>query len=260
MTDVLRRPLKNHELVKFLTGLLVFTAFLTTVQAQANVTLAWNPSSDPLVAGYNIYYGGISGVYTNKTSVGTATSLTISNLVNGNTYYFAATTYDAAGAESAFSSQVAYTVPTPPAGVQLLVTAAKQFVLTVTGPAGHTYDIQATQNFKTWTVIGTVTVGAGGSLNFTDPNAAVFSRRFYRTHDISSITPRVQLLVTAAKQFMLTVTGPAGHTYDVLATQDFKTWTVIGTVTVGAGGSLNFTDPNAANFSRRFYRTHDTSP
>jgi hypothetical protein len=185
MTDVLRRPLKNHELVKFLTGLLVFTAFLTTVQAQANVTLAWNPSSDPLVAGYNIYYGGISGVYTNKTSVGTATSLTISNLVNGNTYYFAATTYDAAGAESAFSSQVAYTVPTPPAGVQLLVTAAKQFVLTVTGPAGHTYDIQATQNFKTWTVIGTVTVGAGGSLNFTDPNAANFSRRFYRTHDTS---------------------------------------------------------------------------
>jgi len=32
-------------------------------------------------------------------------------------------------------------------------------------------------------------------------------------------------------------------------------WTVIGTVTVGAGGSLNFADTNAANFPQRFYRT-----
>jgi len=58
---------------------------------------------------------------------------------------------------------------------------SKQFALTVTGTVGHTYDIQATQDFKTWTTIGTVTVGATGSLNFTDANAASFSRRFYRT-------------------------------------------------------------------------------
>jgi len=51
----------------------------------------------------------------------------------------------------------------------------------VTGPVGHTYDIQATQDFVTWTVIGIVTMGASGTLNFTDTNAAAFSRRFYRT-------------------------------------------------------------------------------
>ena len=51
------------------------------------------------------------------------------------------------------------------------------------------------------------------------------------------------------------MTGPIGHTYDILATQDFVTWTVIGTVTVGASGSLDFTDTNAASFSKRFYRT-----
>jgi hypothetical protein len=65
--------------------------------------------------------------------------------------------------------------------VQLRVTPTRQFILTVNGPIGHTYDIQATQDFKTWTVIGTVTVGASGSLDFTDTNAASFSRRFYRT-------------------------------------------------------------------------------
>ena len=152
------------------------------------MTLTWSPSSDPVVAGYNIYYGGASGIYTNKTSAGLASSLIISNLASGSTYYFAATTYSAAGAESAFSSEVDYTVPASPPGVQLLVTSARQFILTVTGPVGHTYDIQATQDFKTWTVIGTVTVGAGGSISFTDTNAASFSQRFYRTHDTSGGT------------------------------------------------------------------------
>jgi len=179
---LLRQFSKITGLTKFLAGLLICMASITSVQAQANVALAWNPSTNPVVAGFNIYYGGASGVYTNKTSVGNATSVTIPNLVIGATYYFAATTYSAAGAESALSSAVSYTVPTPASGLQLGVNASKQFVLTMTGPVGHTYDIQATQDFITWTVIGTVTVGANGSLSFTDTNAASFSKRFYRTH------------------------------------------------------------------------------
>jgi hypothetical protein len=179
--DALRRFSKTMWLTRFLAGLLICTAFITSAQAQANVTLAWNPSTNPVVAGFNIYYGGASGVYTNKTSVGATTSFTFSNLVYGVTYYFAATTYSAAGAESALSGAVAYTVPMPTSELQLGVTPAKQFVLTMTGPVGHTYDIQATQDFITWTVIGTVTVGANGSLTFTDTNAASFTKRFYRT-------------------------------------------------------------------------------
>jgi hypothetical protein len=65
--------------------------------------------------------------------------------------------------------------------MQVSVNHARQFILTVTGQVSHTYDIQATQDFKTWTVIGTVTVGTTGSLNFTDTNAPSFSKRFYRT-------------------------------------------------------------------------------
>ncbi len=166
---------------KFLAGLLICLAFITSAPAQANVKLSWNPSPDPIVAGFNLYYGGASGVYTNKTSVGAATSLTVPNLVIGATYYFAATTYSVAGAESALSGEVAYTVPAPASGLLLGITPAKQFVLTLTGPVGHTYDIQATQDFITWTVIGTVTAGANGSVTFTDTNAAGFSKRFYRT-------------------------------------------------------------------------------
>jgi hypothetical protein len=80
--------------------------------ATGSVTLAWNASTDPIVAGYNVYYGGASGAYTNEISVGNATNATISGLVQGTTYYFAATTYAASGMESPFSSEVSYWVPT----------------------------------------------------------------------------------------------------------------------------------------------------
>ena len=46
--------------------------------ATQNVTLAWNPSTDPTVVGYNIYYGGASGNYTNTLSAGNATNMTVS--------------------------------------------------------------------------------------------------------------------------------------------------------------------------------------
>ncbi|HTY86161.1 MAG TPA: Ig-like domain-containing protein [Candidatus Acidoferrum sp.] len=77
----------------------------------ASVTLAWNPSTDPTVAGYNVYYGGVSATYTNKISAGNVTNLTLSGLLSGVTYYFAATTYNSAGMESTLSSEVSYQVP-----------------------------------------------------------------------------------------------------------------------------------------------------
>ena len=79
--------------------------------ATGSVTLAWNASTNPIVAGYNVYYGGASGTYTNEISAGNATNATISGLVEGTTYYFAATTYTSSGVESPFSSEVSYQVP-----------------------------------------------------------------------------------------------------------------------------------------------------
>lgn len=88
---------------------LVFMQF--SAQATTSVTLAWNQSQDPAIAGYNIYYGGSSRYYTNRISVGNATNATIPGLIQGITYYFAATTYSASGIESPFSSELAYLVP-----------------------------------------------------------------------------------------------------------------------------------------------------
>jgi hypothetical protein len=90
-----------------LVGILSFSA------SGASVTLAWDPSPDPTAVGYYVYHGVTSRNYPNKVNVGNVTTCTISNLVEGTTYYFAATTYDLAGLESDFSPEVSYYVPIP---------------------------------------------------------------------------------------------------------------------------------------------------
>ncbi len=158
-------------------------AFSTTVPAAQSITLAWIPSPDTNVMGYNIYYGVASRTYSNEINVGNVTSATISNLVAGVTYYFAATEYDNLGQESDFSDEVSYLVPDGLPTMQIHGMVAGQFILTMTGQTNHTYEIQATQDFKTWTTIGSATIGASGSLDFTDTNAQSFPERFYRTRD-----------------------------------------------------------------------------
>jgi hypothetical protein len=76
--------------------------------AAVNVPLAWNPSINANVAGYKIYYGLASHNYTQSVNVGNVTNTTIVGLSENTTYYFAATTYDAAGVESAFSNEAIY--------------------------------------------------------------------------------------------------------------------------------------------------------
>jgi len=52
------------------------------------------------------------------------------------------------------------------------------FQLHVTGPAG-TYSLQASTNLASWLLIST-TNAPSGMLDFNDPDAISFPRRFYR--------------------------------------------------------------------------------
>ena len=74
----------------------------------ADVTLAWNPNQSPDIAGYRIYYGTCSGIYTSRIDAGKVTNLKISDLNRDQTYYFAATTYDHNGRESSFLQEAVY--------------------------------------------------------------------------------------------------------------------------------------------------------
>lgn len=80
-------------------------------------TLQWDPSPDPAVIGYNLYYGQVSQVYTNLVAAGVSATATISNLVPGLVYYFAATTINSAGLESGYSGEVAYQIGSTPCGI-----------------------------------------------------------------------------------------------------------------------------------------------
>jgi len=155
-----------------------------TVPAGQSVTLAWSPSFATNATGYNIYYGVTSHAYTNMVHVSNVTHTTIPGLVAGTTYYFAATTYDSLGTQSGYSNEASYAVPAALTQLQIRAAPGRQFTFMVTGPSGRTNQILATEDFKTWILIGSVTIGAGGSQDFTDTNAASYSKRFYRTQEI----------------------------------------------------------------------------
>ncbi|HEY6260812.1 MAG TPA: hypothetical protein VIW47_04405 [Nitrospiraceae bacterium] len=74
-----------------------------------SLTLTWAANREPDLAGYKIYVGTASGTYNFPGSafvIGTVTSYTISNLPNGQTYFFAMSAYDSAGNESVLSAEV----------------------------------------------------------------------------------------------------------------------------------------------------------
>ena len=80
--------------------------------ATGTVTLAWDPSTGTnIIANYNIYYGVASATYTNVAAAGTNTTLSVTNLVEGRTYYFAATAVDTSGLESDYSTEVSTLIP-----------------------------------------------------------------------------------------------------------------------------------------------------
>jgi len=70
------------------------------------VTLAWDPNTEPDLAGYKIYYGASSGTYTANVDVGNVTTYTVTGLTPGVTYYFVATAHDNFGNESGYSNEV----------------------------------------------------------------------------------------------------------------------------------------------------------
>jgi hypothetical protein len=185
---VLIRTSQNIGLTKVLGGVLLLGLFQNPIAALGvtlppsySVTLAWDGSTSAGIAGYRVYYGTTTGIYTNSVTAGNVTTNTVTGLAAGVTYFFAVTSYDTNALESPFSSEISYTAPTGLQTVGINVASNRQVMVILTGQIGQTYNIQATRDFKTWSVIGTVTIGSSGSVGFIDTNASNYSQRFYRT-------------------------------------------------------------------------------
>ena len=74
-------------------------------QSTNSVVLEWDPNSETNLAGYVIYWGTASGVYSASNRLGVVTNTTVRWLDNRG-YFFAITAYDVQGLESDFSNEV----------------------------------------------------------------------------------------------------------------------------------------------------------
>ena len=203
------------------------------------MTLAWNPSPHPTVKGYNIYYWNSSAATSNilfaagMFSVGAVTNATVTNLVAGTTYTFAATTVDASGVESLLSSEVIYKIPTnavviapgncPPTlnalgGLTINSNVAPQTVnLTgiTSGASNEVQTLTVTATSSNTNLIGNPTI------NYTSPN----------TNGTLSFTPVFSRCGTAT----ITVTVNDGGASNNLASRSFLVTVGRATVSHRAG-------------------------
>ena len=125
-------------------ALLLAGLFALTTDAKS-VTLAWDVDSDPSVVGYRLYYGISSGNYTQNTDVGNGTTVTITNLTVGYTYFFVVRAYNAFGLESPTSNVVFFNTSTGASGA-----VAKDF--NGAGQAGLVWENTITGERHIWTL------------------------------------------------------------------------------------------------------------
>lgn len=84
-----------------------------TLSLLASLTLAWDPNTEPDIAGYKLYCGDTSRRYATAINVGNVTEFqpSLTKLKPGEQAFFAVTAYNKDGLESDFSNEVSYTKP-----------------------------------------------------------------------------------------------------------------------------------------------------
>ena len=115
--EFLREPKTFHSSLSSLlnsTLLAFWGVFICTAISYATqVTLEWDANSEPNLSGYNVYYGKASRDYDVSLDVGNWTSVTIADLDDNETYYFAVTAYNTDGDESGYSSEACVNCTSP---------------------------------------------------------------------------------------------------------------------------------------------------
>ena len=80
--------------------------------ATGAIRVAWDPVTDPRLAGYKLHYGPAETPYSNAVDAGAATqsgnevTYTLTGLTPGQTYFITVTAYDAGKTESSYSNQI----------------------------------------------------------------------------------------------------------------------------------------------------------
>ena len=90
----------------FLIILPMIPLILTQTVLASQIKLAWDPNTEPDLAGYKVYFGTASRTYGPPIDVGNITKFTLPGLSPGQTYYFAVTAYDTSDNGSGPSNEV----------------------------------------------------------------------------------------------------------------------------------------------------------
>jgi sulfur relay (sulfurtransferase) complex TusBCD TusD component (DsrE family) len=94
---------------------------------------------------------------------------------------------------------------------------------------------------------------SGSTVSSAAANVKVAARRLPSGLSIVA-PPGLQIQIAPGGSVLLSGTGQAGQPYNVLASQDLKTWTLIGTMTLDETGSGQFTDPAGTSLPNCVYR------
>jgi fibronectin type 3 domain-containing protein len=131
----------------------------TAVTSQANLSWATSPDA----TSYTIYYGPTAGVTkataTNSVTNVTATTSTVSGLLNGTTYYFVVTAVNGVG-ESVASSEVSVTPLAKPQGITVTAGDGQATVAWSPVTGATSYSIYYATSAGVTTVTGTPFVNA----------------------------------------------------------------------------------------------------
>ena len=213
---------------KFFNSIFLAASILFSLPASnahpAQVTLAWDASTDSNIAGYKVHYGNSSGSYQAVIDVGKTTSCTISTLLDGTTYYFAATDYNTSGGESAYSNEVSYTTS---AACTYSISPTSQSTGSSGGPG--TVSVTASSGC-TWTAVSNaswITVTSNGNVT---GNGTVN----YSVSANSGTTSRTGTMTIAGKTFTVNQSGTSCSYSISPASQSFNASGGTGSVSVAA--------------------------
>jgi N-acetylneuraminic acid mutarotase len=133
-----------------------------------------------------------------------------------------------------------------------------KFGFNLSGPAGLVVIIEASANLVNWLPIQT-NVLINGQVRFTDSQAALFPKRFYRARFAFASSSQLVLQSSPAfggvtsNQFGFNLAGRPGQTIVIEASTNLLSWTPLVTNSL-LTGYYYFNDFGSTNFPQRFYR------
>ena len=189
---------------------------LAVCRGNYHVGLEPRSSTNDAITNYNVYYGVASATYTNSAAAGTNLTVSISNLVEGVTYYFAATAVDTNGLESDYSNEVSTNTALPtivltsPANSAAYAAPANISLAASVTANGHS--ITAVQFYNGTTLLGTDTT-APYTFAWSSVPAGSYSLTAHVVYDSGSTvtSAAANVTVTNLPAPTIALTSPANH-------------------------------------------------